>query len=85
MFRGGRRCRDGPNRPPVRGGLDDAGIITFSAAYQDWADAEVIYISGTDPFETKTVLFTSWMMGAASGSLPVMVRKSFLSDTMNAA
>jgi len=54
---------DKPSMGSDTGGVDDAGIITFSASYQDWADADVIYISGTDPFETKTIVFTSWMMG----------------------
>tara|TARA_B100001964_G_scaffold192699_1_gene215529 strand:+ start:457 stop:3108 length:2652 start_codon:yes stop_codon:yes gene_type:complete len=43
-------------------GLTDSGIIPFSASYKDWSMAEVIFLSGTDPFETKTVLFTEWMM-----------------------
>ena len=43
-------------------GLDDSGIIPFSASFEDWSIADVIFISGTDPFETKTVLFTEWMM-----------------------
>jgi arsenite oxidase large subunit len=43
-------------------GIDDAGIIPFSASYEDWEAADVIFISGTDPYETKTVLFTEWMM-----------------------
>ena len=43
-------------------GLDDSGVIPFSASFEDWSEADVIFISGTDPFETKTVLFTEWMM-----------------------
>ncbi|MBN8477888.1 MAG: arsenate reductase (azurin) large subunit [Burkholderiales bacterium] len=43
-------------------GLDDAGIDSFAASYQDWADCEVAFCSGVDPYETKTTLFTSWMM-----------------------
>jgi len=43
-------------------GLSDSGIIAFSASYKDWGEAEVIFFSGTDPFETKTVLFTEWVM-----------------------
>ncbi|HEC23195.1 MAG TPA: arsenate reductase (azurin) large subunit [Chloroflexi bacterium] len=54
---------DKPGSGNDTAGVDDSGIITFSASYQDWADADVIYISGTDPFETKTIVFTSWMMG----------------------
>ncbi len=44
------------------GGVDDSGIITFSASYKDWQAADVVFVSGTDPFETKTIVFTSWMM-----------------------
>ncbi len=54
---------DKPSMGSDTGGVDDAGIITFSASYQDWAEADVLFISGTDPFETKTVVFTSWIMG----------------------
>ncbi|WP_275097203.1 arsenate reductase (azurin) large subunit [Sedimenticola hydrogenitrophicus] len=44
-------------------GLDDAGINSFSASYEDWGECDVAVISGTDPYETKTILFTTWMMG----------------------
>lgn len=43
-------------------GLDDAGIDSFASSYQDWADCEVAFLSGVDPYETKTTLFTTWMM-----------------------
>ena len=43
-------------------GLDDAGLDAFAASYQDWADCEVAFLSGVDPYETKSTLFTSWMM-----------------------
>ncbi|MCF8183412.1 MAG: arsenate reductase (azurin) large subunit [Polynucleobacter sp.] len=43
-------------------GLDDAGINSFAASYQDWGDCEVAFLSGVDPYETKTTLFTQWMM-----------------------
>lgn len=43
-------------------GLDDMGLDSFAASYQDWADAEVAFLSGVDPYETKTTLFTQWMM-----------------------
>lgn len=43
-------------------GVDDSGIITFSASYKDWSEADVLFISGTDPYETKTIVFTSWLM-----------------------
>ncbi len=43
-------------------GLDDSGLINFSPSYDDWQMADVLFISGTDPYETKTVLFTEFMM-----------------------
>lgn len=44
-------------------GLDDAGVNSFAATYEDWGSCDVAFLSGVDPYETKTVLFTSWMMG----------------------
>ncbi len=43
-------------------GLDDAGINSFAASYEDWGNCEVAFFSGVDPYETKTVLFTQWIM-----------------------
>jgi arsenite oxidase large subunit len=43
-------------------GLDDAGIDSFSSCYEDWQLADVAFLSGVDPYETKTTLFTQWMM-----------------------
>ena len=43
-------------------GVDDTGIQVYSASYDDWSRAEVIFLSGTDPFESKTIVFTEWMM-----------------------
>ncbi len=43
-------------------GLDDSGLINFNASFDDWQMAEVLFISGTDPFESKTVIFTEYMM-----------------------
>lgn len=57
-------------------GIDDAGIITFSASYKDWGDSEVMFISGTDPFETKTIVFTSWLMQANNKMIIVLPRRS---------
>ncbi len=53
---------DKPGPGSDTAGVDDSGIVTFSACYEDWEMADVIYISGTDPYETKTVLFTEWIM-----------------------
>ena len=57
-------------------GLDDAGIDSFSASYQDWGEAEVIFFSGVDPFETKTIIFTSWIMKGPKKLIFVLPRKT---------
>ena len=57
---------DKPGPGADTAGLDDSGINPFSASYEDWSAADVIFLSGTDPFETKTIVFTEWMM---SGNL----------------
>ncbi|OGH56471.1 MAG: arsenite oxidase large subunit [Candidatus Lindowbacteria bacterium RIFCSPLOWO2_12_FULL_62_27] len=50
-------------------GVDDSGIVTFSASYHDWEQAAVLFISGTDPYETKTIIFTEWMMKGAPNKI----------------
>ena len=47
-------------------GLDDAGIDSFSASFKDWGQCDTLFMSGVDPFETKTTLFTSWIMDGAN-------------------
>lgn len=53
---------DKPSEGNDTAGVDDSGFITFAASYDDFGKADVIFVSGTDPYETKTSLFTSWMM-----------------------
>lgn len=53
---------DKPAQGNDTGGLDDSGLINFNASYDDWQQADVLFISGTDPFESKTILFTEFMM-----------------------
>lgn len=67
---------DKPSMGNDTAGVDDAGIKTFSASYRDWSEAEVLFISGTDPFETKTVLFTEWMMHNDAKLIMVMPRRT---------
>lgn len=56
-----------PHDKPVNAedvpGLDWSGIEPFSASYEDFSACDVLFISGTDPYETKTVMFTQWIMG----------------------
>ncbi|WP_417381355.1 arsenate reductase (azurin) large subunit [Gimesia sp.] len=67
---------DKPSMGNDTAGLDDAGIKTFSASYQDWSEAEVLFISGTDPYESKTVLFTEWMMNQDNKIIMVLPRRT---------
>ena len=57
-------------------GIDDAGIIPFSASYDDWRQADVIMLSGTDPYETKTIAFTEWMMVPGKKLIFVLPRRT---------
>ena len=57
-------------------GVDDAGVDGFSASYKDWTEADVIYISGVDPYENQTILFTEWMAPGGAKIVFVNPRKS---------
>jgi arsenite oxidase large subunit len=52
---------DQPSNNPSTPGLSDAGVDAFGAAYQDWHDAEVIFVSGVALYEAKGVLFSQWV------------------------
>lgn len=53
---------DNPGRYPATPGLKDCGIEPFSASYEDYYLAQRIFVSGSDPYETKTALFNEWML-----------------------
>jgi len=64
------------NTSPVTStpGFRDAGFDNFAASYEDWRDAETLLICGTDPYETKTILFTQWIMkGIRRGQKTIMM------------
>lgn len=67
---------DKPSMANDTAGVDDAGIITFSAAYEDFKAASVLFISGTDPYESKTVVFTEWMMRSKAKMVFVVPRRT---------
>ncbi|MBW2461310.1 MAG: molybdopterin-dependent oxidoreductase [Deltaproteobacteria bacterium] len=46
-------------------GLSDAGVDAFSAAYSDWAEADVLMVSGVSLVEARPVLFQNWVRGGA--------------------
>lgn len=49
-------------------GWSDMGYDIFSASYEDFALADCVVISGTDPFETKTVLWNHWILKGIHGN-----------------
>ncbi len=53
---------DNPGNAPSVAGLRDVGFDPFAASYEDWYLADTLVLSGTDPFETKTSLWSGWMM-----------------------
>ncbi len=55
---------DTPSDVTSTPGFRDAGFDNFGPAYKDWADAETLMICGTDPYETKTMLFTQFIRPA---------------------
>jgi len=52
---------DSPAVGNATAGLSESGFEPFNASYDDFAKSDVIFISGTDPYETKTTLFTDWI------------------------
>jgi arsenite oxidase large subunit len=53
---------DTPSDVTSTPGFRDAGFDNFGPSYEDWKNAETLLICGTDPYETKTILFTQWIM-----------------------
>jgi arsenite oxidase large subunit len=45
-------------------GFKAAGFDNFGPCYEDWGMADTLMMCGTDPYETKTILFTDWIMPA---------------------
>lgn len=73
-----------PHHAPAEGddvpGLSDCGIDAFSAAYADDKAAEVLFIAGSDPYETKSVRFTSWQQPGGATIIYVDPRKTFTAN-----
>ena len=53
---------DTPSDVTSTPGFRDAGFDNFGPSYEDWKDADTLLICGTDPYESKTILFTDWIM-----------------------
>ncbi len=50
-------------------GFRDAGFDNFGPAYKDWGDADTLMICGTDPYETKTMIFNQFMKPAIDSGM----------------
>ncbi|MEO0991861.1 MAG: molybdopterin-dependent oxidoreductase, partial [Pseudomonadota bacterium] len=55
---------DTPSDVTSTPGFRDAGFDNFGPSYDDWADADTLLMCGTDPYESKTILFTNFIMPA---------------------
>jgi len=64
---------DTPSDVTSTPGFRDAGFDNFGPAYKDWAGAEVLMICGTDPYETKSVLFTQHIKPAIEAGQKVIM------------
>ncbi len=63
---------DTPIRSTSTPGYRDAGFDNFAPSYADWGAADTLLIGGTDPYETKTVLFTQWIKPAIERGMRVI-------------
>jgi arsenite oxidase large subunit len=54
-------------------GFRDAGFDNFAPSYDDWGSADVLMCCGTDPYETKTILFTQHMMPGIQRGMKVIM------------
>ncbi|MEE9284064.1 MAG: arsenate reductase (azurin) large subunit [Nitrososphaerales archaeon] len=61
-------------------GLSVTGIDSFPASFEDHKTADVLFIAGADPYETRTVLFTTWIAPGGAKIIHVDVRKTYTSN-----
>ncbi len=70
-----------PHHAPAEGddvpGLSDCGIDAFGSSFEDDRAADVLFISGSDPYETKTVRFTTWQVPGGAKIIYVDPRRTF--------
>jgi len=63
---------DTPSDVTSTPGFRDAGFDNFGPSYDDWGAADVLMMCGTDPYETKTVLFTQHIMPGVQRGMKVI-------------
>ncbi|MCK5639554.1 MAG: molybdopterin-dependent oxidoreductase, partial [Gammaproteobacteria bacterium] len=52
---------DTPSDVTSTPGFRDAGFDNFGPSYDDWGAADTLMICGTDPYETKTIIFNQFI------------------------
>ena len=63
---------DNPSTAEDTPGFRDTGFDNFAASYEDWGLADTLLISGTDPFETKTIIWNEWIMKGIQRGMKVI-------------
>jgi len=64
---------DTPSDVTSTPGFRDAGFDNFGPSYDDWGAADTLMVCGTDPYETKTILFTQFMMPAIQRGMKTVI------------
>ena len=64
---------DTPSDVTSTPGFRDAGFDNFGPSYDDWGAADTLMICGTDPYETKTILFTQYIMPAIQRGMKTVI------------
>ncbi len=63
---------DNPSVAEATPGMRDTGFDNFAASFEDWSIADTLLISGTDPFETKTIIWNQWIMNGIRRGMKVI-------------
>ncbi|MDH5752794.1 MAG: arsenate reductase (azurin) large subunit [Deltaproteobacteria bacterium] len=72
---------DTPSDVTSTPGFRNSGFDNFGPGYVDWEEAEVLMMCGTDPYETKSILYTQFIKpGIEAGTKKVI----FLNPRMTA-
>lgn len=64
---------DTPSDVTSTPGFRDAGFDNFGPSYDDWGAADTLMVCGTDPYETKTILFTQFIMPAIQRGMKTVI------------
>ena len=64
---------DNPGTPTSTPGFRDAGFDNFGPSYDDWGGADVLMCAGTDPYETKTIIFTQHIKPAVERGMKLIM------------